>query len=183
MDPKKLDRVTRGVEKVVKQQQAAVVKQRLEGNERESKQYIVAHVWIFCRTDTGSPPSLTLLSLRTRPLSCRGLGVADRSGEHRENPNCGTERCIMHNLYLSRAALACFEGEGADAGAGVTPGATPGEARFTQEDLNRYLAEDKRKHQAQLQRVEKMLEDVSASKNLRRSRARAGGPGVGEAAE
>jgi hypothetical protein len=75
----------------------------------------------------------------------------------------------MHNLYLSRAAVACFEGEGADAGAagaGAAPGATPGEARFTQEDLNRYLAEDKRKHQAQLQRVEKMLEDVSASKNL-----------------
>ena len=63
------------------------------------------------------------------------------------------------------AATAGFGGTGA-AGAGAAPGATPGEARFTQEDLNRYLAEDKRKHQAQLQRVEKTLEEVSASKNL-----------------
>jgi hypothetical protein len=43
VDPKKLDRVTRGVEKAVKQQQArAIAKQRLETNERATKQYIVA---------------------------------------------------------------------------------------------------------------------------------------------
>jgi hypothetical protein len=43
VDPKKLDRVTRGVEKAVKQQQArAIVKQRLEMKERASKQHILA---------------------------------------------------------------------------------------------------------------------------------------------
>ena len=57
-------------------------------------------------------------------------------------------------------------GAGAAAGAGAGAGAGAVEARFTQDDLNRYLAEDKRKHQAQLQRVEKMLEETAASKNL-----------------
>jgi len=98
----------------------------------------------------------------------------------------------MRNLYLSRAVLASFEGEsgtgagdaGAGAGSGVGAGATGAgaaagaagvsagagagvsDARFTQEDVNRMLADDRRKHQAQVQRVEKMLEEVSASKNL-----------------
>ena len=94
----------------------------------------------------------------------------------------------MKSLYLSRAVLACFDGEAAGAGvgagagdagaaaavaaaaaaasAGAGAGASAGEVRFSQDDLNRYLAEDKRKHQAQLQRVEKMLEEVSTSKNL-----------------
>ena len=98
----------------------------------------------------------------------------------------------MRNLYLSRAVLASFEGEsgtgagdaGAGAGSGVGAGAAGAgaatgavgvsagagagvsDARFTQEDVNRMLADDRRKHQAQVQRVEKMLEEVSASKNL-----------------
>jgi hypothetical protein len=98
----------------------------------------------------------------------------------------------MQNLYLSQAVLVSYEGEGgagagvgagaaggagvgdAGAGAGAAVGAGAGtgagagaaDARFTQDDLNRILAEDKRKHQQQLQRVEKMLEEVSASKNL-----------------
>jgi hypothetical protein len=97
----------------------------------------------------------------------------------------------MQSLYLSRAVVACFDGEGGDsagagagaaagagagtgagagagaaAGAGGGAGASAGETRFTQDDLNRFLAEDKRKHQAQVQRVEKMLEEMSASKNL-----------------
>jgi small-conductance mechanosensitive channel len=43
VDPKKLDRVTRGVEKAVKQQQArAIVRERLERNARASKQHLLA---------------------------------------------------------------------------------------------------------------------------------------------
>jgi len=95
----------------------------------------------------------------------------------------------MNSLYLSRAVLASFEGEagagagdlgtgaaagagagGAVAGAGVGAsagaGAGAGDSRFTQDDVNRMLADDRRKHQAQVQRVEKLLEEASASKNL-----------------
>jgi hypothetical protein len=94
----------------------------------------------------------------------------------------------MNSLYLSRAVLASFEGEagagagdlgtgaaagagagGAVAGAGVGAsagaGAGAGDSRFTQDDVNRMLADDRRKHQAQVQRVEKLLEEASASKN------------------
>jgi len=92
----------------------------------------------------------------------------------------------MNPLYLSRAVLISYDGEGgavsgegsagaaagagtgagAAAGAGAGAGAGASDARFTQDDLNKYLAEDKRKHQAQLQRVEKTLEETAASKNL-----------------
>ena len=93
----------------------------------------------------------------------------------------------MKSLYLSRAVLACFDGEGgagaagdaaaaaaAAAGAGAGAGAGSGAGvrdddmvvKFCQVDVNRIMAEDRRKHQAQLQRVEKMLEEVSTSKNL-----------------
>jgi hypothetical protein len=88
----------------------------------------------------------------------------------------------MNDLYLSRAVLISYDGEGgagagdAGAAAGASAGAAAsvgagaatgaGDARFTQDDLNKYLAEDKRKHQAQLQRVEKTLEETAASKNL-----------------
>ena len=105
----------------------------------------------------------------------------------------------MRNLYLSRAVLASFEGEGgvgagagdgggagagpgvgagagigagtgagaaAGAGAGAGTGVGAGDGRFTQEDVNRMLADDRRKHQTQIQRVEKMLEETAASKNL-----------------
>jgi hypothetical protein len=93
----------------------------------------------------------------------------------------------MNPLYLSRAVLASYDGEGegasagagsgagagdagavaaAASGAGAGAGTGSGDARFSQEDVNRMLADDRRKHQAQVQRVEKMLEEVSASKNL-----------------
>ena len=99
----------------------------------------------------------------------------------------------MRNLYLSRAVLASFEGEGGagagDAGAGVGAGAgaagagagagagtgggagtgvgtAAGDSRFSQEDVNRMLAEDRRKHQTQIARVEKTLQEMAESKNL-----------------
>jgi uncharacterized coiled-coil protein SlyX len=90
------------------------------------------------------------------------------------------------SLYLSRAVVACYENDGADdgtAGAGVpapgpsgpAPGGqadSPGDAekKFSQLDLNTFLAVDKRKHQAQLHRVEKMLEEVSAAHTAKDAR-------------
>ena len=79
---------------------------------------------------------------------------------------------MFRSLYLSRPWVSCFEGEGgAGDGAarcgdkrgcrcggrrrrGAGAAAAAGETRFTQEDLNRFLAEDRRKHQIQLQKME-----------------------------
>ena len=92
----------------------------------------------------------------------------------------------MNSLYLSRSVLACFEGEG-EGGAVPGPARVParvpepeagrargagggggaaGEGRFTQEDLNRFLAEDRRKHQTQLQKMESQLNERAKSKSL-----------------
>jgi hypothetical protein len=57
-------------------------------------------------------------------------------------------------------------GAGAGAGTGAGTGVGVGDGRFSQDDVNRILADDRRKHQAQIQRVEKMLEETAASKNL-----------------
>ena len=102
----------------------------------------------------------------------------------------------MQNLYLSRAVLACFEGEddaavaaalaaaetaGESAGIGGSGAAAAAAAagndgaavkaaaaaaaagRLTQEQFNKALAEDRRKHQAKL---EKTIEEVQARANL-----------------
>ena len=95
---------------------------------------------------------------------------------------------MFRSLYLSRPWVSCFEGEGgagdgAGAGAGAGAGRVPlrgparcrrgagaaaaaGETRFTQEDLNRFLAEDRRKHQVQLQKMESQLNELAKSKSL-----------------
>jgi len=91
---------------------------------------------------------------------------------------------MFDSLYLSRPWSSCFEGEvagdgagaaaGAGAGAGAAAGtgagagaaAAAGESRFTQDDLNRFLAEDRRKHQAQLQKMESQLNELAKSKSL-----------------
>jgi hypothetical protein len=94
---------------------------------------------------------------------------------------------MFRSLYLSRPWVSCFEGEGgvgdgagAGAGAGAGTGAAAGagagaaagaaaaaaETRFTQEDLNRFLAEDRRKHQIQLQKMESQLNELAKSKSL-----------------
>jgi hypothetical protein len=71
----------------------------------------------------------------------------------------------MHKFYQSRAVLASFEGAGAaDAGAGA--GAGTGDARFTQDDVNRMLADDRRKHQAKLDQVQRTLTETLEGKNL-----------------
>jgi len=94
---------------------------------------------------------------------------------------------MFRSLYLSRPWVSCFEGEGgagdgagagAAAGVGVVAAAGTGasaatgaatgaaETRFTQEDLNRFLAEDRRKHQVQLQKMESQLNELAKSKSL-----------------
>jgi len=81
-------------------------------------------------------------------------------------------------MYQSRPWESCFEGEDAAAAAAATAaaaaaaaatvvaGAGTGDKTFTQEDLNRILAEDKRKHQAQLQKMESQLTELAKSKTL-----------------
>ena len=89
---------------------------------------------------------------------------------------------MFRSLYLSRPWMACFEGDGgagdgadsgaaAGAGAGAGDGAGAGGAggqqkTFTQDDLNRILAEDRRKHQTQLKQQEEKLQEVLKSQTL-----------------
>ena len=84
---------------------------------------------------------------------------------------------MFRSLYLSRPWSSCFEGEDdaakaaadkaaadkatADAAAAATAGKT-----FTQEDLNRFLAEDRRKHQTQLKEQAEKLETVLKNSQL-----------------
>jgi hypothetical protein len=71
----------------------------------------------------------------------------------------------MRSEYVSPATLASFDGE--QPPVPPAPAPEPGsEKRLTQTEVNRIMADEKRKYQVQLQRVEKMLEEVSASKNL-----------------
>ena len=63
----------------------------------------------------------------------------------------------MDRRYFSCAALASYDDS--------EPPANPGRA-FSQEEVNRLLADDRRKHQARIDRVQRTLEEVSASKNL-----------------
>lgn len=78
----------------------------------------------------------------------------------------------MNPLYLSPAVLISYDGENADGAAGAPvpkptqPPANPADRRFTQEDLNRLLGEDRRKHQGKIDQIQQTLERVSASKNL-----------------
>ena len=84
---------------------------------------------------------------------------------------------MFNALYLSRPWLSCFEGEDAGDGAGASAGeagagsggtgAGAGDQKtFTQEDLNRILAEDRRKHQTQLKQQEEKLQEVLKSQTL-----------------
>jgi len=79
---------------------------------------------------------------------------------------------LMNPLYLSPAVLISYDGENADGAAGAPvpkptqPPANPADRRFTQEDLNRLLGEDRRKHQGKIDQIQQTLERVSASKNL-----------------
>jgi hypothetical protein len=85
----------------------------------------------------------------------------------------------MLKRYWSGVRFTCYEGEGGDgaAGAGGTGGAAGGGAAhggndggaakaFTQEEVNKILAEDRRKHQAKLQEMETKLKAALDSNTL-----------------
>ena len=79
----------------------------------------------------------------------------------------------MDRRYLSCAVLACFEGENVDGASPLPPDASSpaiaaaqqaaAAGSLTQELFNKALAEDRRKHQAKL---EKTIEEVQAHANL-----------------
>jgi hypothetical protein len=72
----------------------------------------------------------------------------------------------IDNRFLSRARLVCY-GPGSQL-PGVGDGGDGGDnaPKFTQEDLNKILAEDRRKHQAQITRIQQTLEETAAAKGL-----------------
>jgi hypothetical protein len=78
----------------------------------------------------------------------------------------------MNPLHVSASVLTCYEGEqqgGQPAGQpspDQQPPAADSKRLFTQEELNQVLAKDRRKHDAQLQKMESMLSDLSTSKSL-----------------
>jgi hypothetical protein len=98
----------------------------------------------------------------------------------------------MNVLYLCRGRVSCFEGEGAGAGAGdgtgnpnaaaqaaaaaaaaqaaaaASAGGAAGGAKttFTQEDVNRFMAEDRRKHQTALAQMETKLQEALNDKSM-----------------
>ncbi len=88
---------------------------------------------------------------------------------------------VDYGLYLAAAFLACFDNEGGDGagdGAGTGDGATNDGAEgkegdnktFTQEQVNKFVAEDRRKTEAkfkaQLERAEKNYSELLDNKNL-----------------
>jgi hypothetical protein len=84
---------------------------------------------------------------------------------------------MLHHSYLACPSLVCFDNAGdppaAAAAAAAAVGGDPPAAgagdppkNFTQEEVNKFLAEDRRKHQERLQRLEGQLAEISESKNL-----------------
>jgi hypothetical protein len=87
---------------------------------------------------------------------------------------------LYKELYLSPVMLACYEGDGTGDGDGAgegngivgddTDGAEKGTRTFTQEQVNKYLADDRRKTEAkykvQFERAEKTYNDLLTNKNL-----------------
>lgn len=70
----------------------------------------------------------------------------------------------MNWLYLSAPVFPCYEGD--PAGDPPADDQQQEEKKFTQADLNKVLAEDKRKHQAQLAKIEKQYQDLLKSTQL-----------------
>ena len=76
---------------------------------------------------------------------------------------------MFRSLYLSRPWSACFENEDEAAKAAAEKAAAEKAAAgkvFTQDDLNRVLAEDRRKHQVQIKEQAEKLEGVLKSSQL-----------------
>ena len=79
----------------------------------------------------------------------------------------------MHELYYATPTLTCYDNSeppAPPAGAPVPtppqPPASPAERRFTQEDVNRLLADDRRKHQTKIDTIQRTLAETLDSKNL-----------------
>lgn len=79
---------------------------------------------------------------------------------------------MFEELYLSCAQLACFDGENDDQDNTDTSDTNDDtqtndtDKSFTQDDVNKFLADDRRKHKAQLEKLEKTLKDTLAKANL-----------------
>lgn len=77
---------------------------------------------------------------------------------------------MFHDFYLSAPALICFDGDGdPPSDPPSDPPADPPKT-FTQEDLNKFLADDRRKTEtkfkAELTKAEKRYEELISNKNL-----------------
>lgn len=79
---------------------------------------------------------------------------------------------LPYRLYRSLPFPTSFDNTG-DPTPAEAPGETPGNSAagevdklFTQEDVNRFLAEDRRKHQAQLQKIESQYQELLKNQNL-----------------
>ena len=84
---------------------------------------------------------------------------------------------MFTSLYLSRPWSACFEGEddaakaaadkaAADAAASAAAAAAAAGKTFTQDEVNRILADDRRKLEDALKKTEKQYQDLLASQSL-----------------
>lgn len=74
---------------------------------------------------------------------------------------------MFDDLFVSPAIVICYDGEEGQAGSGGdgNQGGDPPKT-FTQEEVNRILAEDKRKHQAQYQKVEAQYQTLLKNEKL-----------------
>jgi hypothetical protein len=89
---------------------------------------------------------------------------------------------MYHTNYLSSAVLASYDGEGGDVGAGdlfgadnkgaavgaqgAAAGAAGKPAVFTQDDVNRFLADDRRKHKEKLEALEGAYKEALENQTL-----------------
>lgn len=84
---------------------------------------------------------------------------------------------LKNDLYLSKGLVSCYEGEGDDdaaaAAAAAAAAGDPPAKTFTQEEVNRILADDKRKHQAALLKTETTYKDMLASNQSLTAKERA----------
>jgi len=78
---------------------------------------------------------------------------------------------MTRNFHTS---ILCFDGEGNPGTPATPPADLPGDstpnaadvAKFTQDDLNRILAEDKRKHKERMAQLEAQMQELSQDKSL-----------------
>jgi hypothetical protein len=72
------------------------------------------------------------------------------------------------NLYASAPELVCYDGDGAPAPVAAPPASPPEGApkTLTQAEFDKALAEDKRKHQTQYQKLEQQLQSTLESAKL-----------------